>query len=354
MGNVAATLAQVCEAVRTAVWHKHAKTSFLDKVVNIAIGSFLSLKWLGEKGISEEERLKRLPSMRKSMAFLTHTAYEGASKKTWVKEERELPRAYGKGGPVRVMIHKPIGSIRTDLPMIVWGHGGGLNIGDFKDSMGAEVLAMVTKDGGPEFCWASVDYRLVPEVRLPEPNDDMVSAFLSLSNKDLAEEFGYSVQNMGLGGMSAGALVSGHAASVLGKMGKGPKFFAGLYPMVDPNMDTASHQLYGDMDACPGVWLRECWRWALEDEQGEVSEKALKEGSLLHADFKALAGSRALILLGDFDLLKDEGAKFGEVLVNAGLKVEVMSGCGTHCMAHLCDAKVKKKMCQWFRETLSS
>ncbi|CAE8733283.1 unnamed protein product [Polarella glacialis] len=339
---------------QTSCCHEHADMYAQDKVVNLALGCFLPLKSLGEEGLSEEERLDLLPSIREKAASLQHSAYERTVKKTWVKEERELPRAYGKGGPVRVLIHKPIGSTRSDLPMIVWGHGGGLNIGDHKDSNGAGLLQMVTKDDGPQFCWASVDYRLVPEVKLPEPSDDMVSAYLSLSNKDLAQEFGYSVQKMGFGGMSAGALLVGHAASVLGKMGRGPKFFAGLYPMVDPTMDTESHELYGDLDAMPGVWLRECWRWALEDEQEhEVSEQRLKEGSLLHADFRSLAGTRALILVGDYDPLHDEGVKLGEVLVKAGLKVEVMSVCGTHCIAHMCDAEGAKKMCQWLRETLS-
>ena len=80
---------------------------------------------------------------------------------------------------------------------------------------------------GP-FCWASVEYGLAPESKFPACIDDFTSAYVSLADAELSQEFGYDVNRMSIMGVSAGALVAAHAALRLDTGYKPPLAFLHL------------------------------------------------------------------------------------------------------------------------------
>ena len=187
---------------------------------------------------------------------------------------------------------------------------------------------------GP-FCWASVEYRLVPEHQFPSNVDDLVSACRSLSEKALAEEFNYSPSKMCMLGVSAGGFVAGHALL------HHPCPCALLYPMVDPSMGGASHRLYGDLPGCPSEWLRLAWDWL-----------GAERASLLEADFSPLQNSQLLLLLGSCDPLRDEGRELSKRLLRTGVAVTTIEAQGSHAMAHLVDRKSREDLFESFKQLL--
>lgn len=341
--------------------HRTARLYFLDKVVNLVLGLTLPLAGLAEAGISEEDRLKRLESVRRRGKTISNFPYRSLIKAKWTAEECELPLISGQG-TIKVVLHKPICVLKSpsDVPLIIWAHGGGLNIMDCYDSWGAALFSDITQVG-PSFCWASVDYQLAPEAKFPLAVQDIVSVFNWFADPTISRFHGYSLNRIGIAGVSAGAFLAAHASRVLNqtevfsRTGLRPAFLACLFPMVDPHMKYPSHSLYDDLPACPGSWLRCSWSWLLANSSADkLSEERVLEASLLCKDWSELAKSSlpTLLVLGKYDILYDEGVAFGDLLAQAGVPVERIVGDGTHAVANLADAKAKAKILSWWRHAL--
>ena len=143
-----------------------------------------------------------------------------------------------------------------------------------------------------------MEYRLAPESKFPSFADDFASAYVSLMDATLAQEFGYSTERVSIMGVSAGALVVAHAALRLDAKYKPSMALLQLvltrrsmdttvrkhlfctsaqetlethetfsealrYPMVDPEMRSKSHALYGRLPACPSRPLQKCGKGRL-------------------------------------------------------------------------------------------
>lgn len=339
----------------TSFCHKHARLSMIDKILNFVLLWLFPVRWLGEQSIGEKERMRRLQQLRQKMSSFNALQYRPLAK-NWVGETVELPRLCGNGGPVVVVMHTPVGCkakasdlSREDLPLFIWLHGGGLNLGDACDGWGADLLGRVASSG-PDFCWASVEYRLAPEATFPAPVEDAVSAFMALKDAKLAEQFGYSVSKMSLGGCSGGAFLAAHAALRLSKeFQEVPKSVALMYPMVEPSMASKSHEDFGDL-YCHRDWIKVSWEWTLTKD-GCICEEKVKDCNLLLRDFASIQSSKLLLTLGQFDLMRDDGIALGKALVDAcGSHVQIVESPGSHAL--LVDATAREQVVRWFRSAL--
>src|SRR5690606_11544530 len=112
----------------------------------------------------------------------------------------------GPDGPVPVRIYWP--SEATDLPVLVWYHGGGWEIGtlDHADSTARRLCSL------GECIVISVDYRLAPEHKYPAARDDAYAAVVWAYQN--ARRFGGDASRIAVGGHSAG----GTLATVVAQM----------------------------------------------------------------------------------------------------------------------------------------
>lgn len=342
--------------VATSCCHRRAELSFADKVANTIIGYMLPLSTIGQHGSDHDENFRGLEYCRAKAQTLTNGAYERAVRKGgWKVEEKQISSVSGNGTPVSVLIHTPtLASADIELPLIIWAHGGGLTINDYKDNYGADLMNDIVASHGSQFVWVSVNYRLAPEAKFPAPVEDVVCVYEALLSPSMASTYGYSTSKVGLAGASAGAFLVGHAAISLAKRNRKIAFAAMLYPMVDPRMQSEAHQIYGDLPACPGTWLAWSWSASLAEDGAEPSEVRMREANLLEKDFTVANGLQALVMTGTCDCLHDEAKAFSDCMVSAGLGVLYIESFGAHCSAHFSDTASKDKMLSWWRDVLGS
>ena len=146
-------------------------------------------------------------------------------------ENRSIP---GPAGDVPVRIYTPEGD--GPFPILVWYHGGGWVVGDLESADGTARHLCV----GSRNIVVSVDYRLAPEAKFPEPFDDCYAATLWASAR--AEELGGVSGVVSVGGDSAGgnlaAAVSIRAAET-GDVRVSHQLL--VYPVTDADFDTGSY-----------------------------------------------------------------------------------------------------------------
>ncbi len=134
---------------------------------------------------------------------------------------------------VAVRVHRPVG-VDSELPCLVWMHGGGLVLGS---ALGDD--ARFDKWCVQFGCvGVSVEYRLAPETPFPGPHDDCCAALTWVHEH--AEELGIDRGRVGIGGASAGGgLAAGLALRA--RDSKVPVAFQLLiYPMIDDRQTTTS------------------------------------------------------------------------------------------------------------------
>ena len=112
--------------------------------------------------------------------------------------------SYGRDPLQRLDLVAPAGNRRP--PLIVFIHGGGWSIGDKRQAVGAKAGHFV----GNGFAFASVNYRLVPQVTVEQQAADIAAAIARL--RALAKASNYDGERIVLMGHSAGA----HLAALVG------------------------------------------------------------------------------------------------------------------------------------------
>lgn len=300
----------------------------------MVIGSSLRL------GDLTPTNLESLDRSRKAVEKF-NGSYEKLVAEKWNVSEKHFGAT--NGGTVRVIVHQPKSAEKDQgsVPLVLWGHGGGMILGSCKDSWSASFMLAVQAKWG-SFCWASVEYRLAPEHKFPDAVDDFETAFRSLSDETLAKELGYSTSNIILGGVSAGAFVAAHLLLRLAPTRPAAlPAVALLYPMVDPNANSESHELYGSLPSCPSSFLRVSWGWLLSDGDGKLREDLVKAANLLEQDLSILRGAKVFVCTASFDALRDEGVALAKKLREAGAEVSAVEGAGSHCMPHMLNPQCK-------------
>jgi acetyl esterase len=218
----------------------------------------------------------------------------------------------GPGGDIPARHYRP--PTGGPAPLLVFYHGGGWVIGDL-DTHDA-LCRLTCRDAGVQVL--SIDYRRAPEHPAPAAIDDAYAAFTWAYEH--AEQLGAVPGQVAVGGDSAG----GNLAAVICQLardegGPAPVLQWLIYPRTDFTAQTRSMSLFArgflltrrDMDWFHAQYLR-----------GSGVDPADPRVSPLLAD--SLAGlAPALMAVGGFDPLRDEGEAYAAALRAAGTAVDL-------------------------------
>ena len=223
-------------------------------------------------------------------------------------ENRMVP---GPAGDVPVRIYTPEGD--GPFPILVWYHGGGWVVGDLESADGTTRNLCV----GSRNIVVSVDYRLSPEAKYPEPLDDCYAATLWASEH--AEELGGVRGVVSVGGDSAGgnlaAAVSMRAAES-GEVRISHQLL--VYPVTDVNFDNGS---YTDNGTSYGLERQGMiWFWDQYLANPSQADDPQCAPMRLPADFEGMESlPQALVITAEYDPLRDEGEAYGRLLNEYGV-----------------------------------
>lgn len=233
-------------------------------------------------------------------------------------EDKEIPA--GPTGKVSIRIVRPKG-LTGKLPVVMYFHGGGWVLGnkDTHDRLIREIA------NGAEAAVVFVNITPSPEAKFPTAIEEAYSA-----TKYIAE----NGNNMNLDPSRiavAGDSVGGNMATVVTMMAKermGPNIIFQLlfYPVTDSSFYTSSYKQFSTDYYLTRDAMK--WYWAnyLPDKHKRKDPKA----SPLRATIEDLEGlPAAMIINGEFDVLRDEGEAYAHKLNDAGVKVTAVRYLGT-------------------------
>lgn len=202
---------------------------------------------------------------------------------------------------------------KQPLPAIVFYHGGGMVIGTL-DSYDTLCRQIAYQSG---LIVISVDYRLAPENKFPCAVEDAYGALCWLVEN--GQSTNVDVSNIVLAGDSAG----GNLAAVCAILARDNKLLdlrgqVLIYPATAPCADSGSH-----LDCAKGyfleretvLWFHDCYLRTDDDRQD------FRYAPLIAKDLSGLPP--ALVIVAQYDTLRDEGIAYAKALESAGVNVHL-------------------------------
>ena len=235
-------------------------------------------------------------------------------------ESRNIPG--GPTGDISVQIVRPPNSQKTSLPVIMYFHGGGWVLGgmDTHDRLVRELA------NGANAAIVFVNYTPSPEAKYPIPIEQAYAATKWVAEN--GQTINVDPSRLAVAGDSVGGNMAIAVTMLAKKRGGEPKinFQLLFYPVTDSNIDTASYNSYQD-----GYWLtREAMKWFWDNYTSDQTDRREPTVSPLQASVEDLKGlPPALIINGEFDVLRDEGEEFAHKLIDAGVEVRAVRYHGT-------------------------
>ncbi|MBE7323864.1 alpha/beta hydrolase [Nocardioides sp. Y6] len=195
-----------------------------------------------------------------------------------------------------------------DLPTVVFLHGGGWVVGDLDShDLTARTIATLS-----DAVVVSVDYRLAPEHPFPAGLEDALAATRWASDH-LADLGGTPV--LAVAGDSAGGNLAAVVAQELRDEGRQLAGQLLVYPATDMLADLPSHTENGE-----GYFLeRDTMHWFAANYLGDVTDPGDPRLSPLRGRLAGVAP--AVVVVGQFDPLRDEGLAYADALSEAGVPV---------------------------------
>ncbi len=225
-------------------------------------------------------------------------------------ESRRITTAAGE---IPVRVFTPTGDDAAAagalLPGLVFFHGGGWVIGsvDTYDRECRDIASQV------KCVVVSVDYRLAPEHKFPAAVDDSVAA--TRWTAEHAAELGIDARRLAVGGDSAG----GNLAAVVAQELRGEVPIVCqllIYPATDA---VGEYPSLREPDV--GILSRTDTKWFMNHYLNSPADARHVRVSPLLAP--SLAGlPRALVVVCEFDPLRDQGLAYAEALSAAGVPTE--------------------------------
>ncbi len=211
-------------------------------------------------------------------------------------------------GGVPARLYKP--NNNTNLPLLVYYHGGGWVLGNVDSHDGiCRALAMQS-----ECAVLSVEYRLAPEFPFPIPLTDSVTA--TRWAYDNAASIGCDASRIALGGDSAGA----NFAAIIANMHVIPCVYQLLiYPVTDCQLGHPSHQENKDGPFLTHAGMKWFVKHYLSGDQGTPTDPRVSP--LLDTDEVLAAAPPAFVITAEFDPLRDEGEAYAKRLAALGVAV---------------------------------
>jgi acetyl esterase len=216
----------------------------------------------------------------------------------------------GGEGPRPARIYRP--ALPGPLPTTVLLHGGGFVIGD----LDTHDLTARTLANGCESVVVSVDYRLAPEDPWPAGVEDAIAA-TRWASANLASLGGDT--RLAVAGDSAGGNLSAVVAQEMRDEGVELAGQLLIYPVTDGHGSYASHEENGTgyfLDIDTMVWFDQQYVGHLADV--DATDPRLAP---LHGDLSGLPP--AVVVVAEFDPLRDDGLAYAAALSAADVPTEV-------------------------------
>jgi acetyl esterase/lipase len=231
-------------------------------------------------------------------------------------EERTV--GYGDVTDVPVRIYWPPIEQHDNLPVVVFYHGGGWALGDL-DTHDAAARDHAL---GAEAIVVSVDYRLAPEHPFPAGIDDSWAALRWVGEH--VAEIGGDPARIAVAGDSAGGNISAVMAQLARDNGGPPLVFQLLwYPATTGDLALPSMIENADAPILDSAAIAAFLQWYLP-EGTEVGDPATLPATLAPANSVDLSDlPPAYIATAEYDPLRDDGARYAELLSAAGVPVEL-------------------------------
>jgi acetyl esterase len=233
-------------------------------------------------------------------------------------EDRDIPG--GPSGNVSIRIVRPK-SVDELLPVIMYFHGGGWVLGDKNthDRLIREIA------NGSNAAVVFVNYTPSPEAKYPVPLEEAYAATKYIAEN--GNKFNLDSSKI----VAAGDSVGGNMATVVSMMAKergGPDIIFQLlfYPVTDANFDTGSYKEFAN-----DHWLSlDAMKWYWDNYLPDKEKRKEPTASPLQASVDRLKDlPPAMVINGEFDVLRDEGEAYAHKLNEAGVKVTAVRYLGT-------------------------
>ncbi|MCH7323926.1 alpha/beta hydrolase [Solibacillus sp. MA9] len=214
---------------------------------------------------------------------------------------------------IRIRIYKPVQQ-DTELPVLLWIHGGGYILGSIEDNDHLCVQVVETSN----CVVVSVDYRLAPEHPYPAPLEDCYSALTWIAEH--AKELQVDANRIGVAGASAGGgLTAGLTLLARDRAYPSICFQMPLYPMINDGNDTPSaNEIKEGM-----IWNQKTndfgWTCYLGDLHGKDDVPIYAAPSRAE-DYSNLPYTYTCV--GQLDPFRDETIAYVTKLAQAGVDVE--------------------------------
>jgi len=228
----------------------------------------------------------------------------------------EDTRVDGAAGALQARVYRPDAS--GPLPTVAYFHGGGWVIGDLDthDNMCRDLCRAA------QAVVVSVDYRLAPEHPFPSAAEDAIASTRAIAQR--LDEFGGGPV-LGVAGDSAGGNLSAVVTQQLrgaADVSLAAQFL--IYPATDhPEASYPSVEENGK-----GYFLeQETMQWFLNHYIQNWGDT--KDPRLAPMQAASLADlPPALVLVAEFDPLRDSGIAYARALQNAGNRCELIQAAG--------------------------
>jgi acetyl esterase len=228
-------------------------------------------------------------------------------------ENRTIPGGGPNATEISITIVRPPNSSNQTLPVVMYFHGGGWILGGF-DTHDRLVRELANK---ANVAVVFVNYTRSPEAKYPVALEQAYAATKWVAQN--GQTINVNSSRLAVVGDSVGGNMAAAVTLLTKERGELPiRFQVLFYPVTDANFDTPSYMAYQE-----GYWLtREAMKWFLDSYTSNQTNRKEPTVSPLQASIEQLKGlPPALIINGEFDVLRDEGEAYAHKLIEAGVPV---------------------------------